>query len=106
MNLFLRIFDSEMDMMKILGRCGMGKIRIVEEREGYLLLARGERFAVVERRNGQLYRLEWGRRDPEPISDLGMMHAVGDHGWCDEITARRLLSEILVRYHDLAERMW
>jgi hypothetical protein len=95
-----------MDMMKIPERCSMGKIRIVEEREGYLLLARGERFAVVERRNGKLYRLECGHRDSEPISDLGMMHAVGDHGWCDEITARRLLNEILVRYHDLAERMW
>ncbi len=47
----------------------MHAIRVVEERAPYLLLARGDRFAVVELRAGKLYNLHCGKREPEPLTD-------------------------------------
>ena len=82
----------------------MGTIRIAEERAPYLLLARGDRFAVVERRNGQLYNLRGGRRQPDALTETGAEHAVGTD-WGDETRARRRFHEITARYRDLAEHM-
>jgi len=82
----------------------MDKVRISEERASYLLLARADQFAVLERRNGQLYNLHRGRREPNALTDKGAEHAVGTD-WCDEIKARRLFNEIADRYRDLAEHM-
>lgn len=81
----------------------MRAIKIVEERAGYLLLAR-EVFAVVERRNGKLYNLKCGRRDGAPITAEGVMTTVGN-SWCDEATARQTLEELASRSSDLAERI-
>ena len=83
----------------------MHAIRVVEERTPYLLLARGDRFAVVERRAGHLYNLHCGKREPEPLTDEGAEHAVG-HGWCDESSARRVFEEVSARYAQLAEVIW
>ena len=83
----------------------MGTIRIVEEHTPYLLLARGDRVAVVERRNTRLYNLHGGRREPpDALMDTGAEHAVGTD-WCDETSARRRFHEITARYRDLAEHM-
>ena len=82
----------------------MHDVRIVEEQASYLLLARGDRFAVLERRNGQFYNLHRGRREPDPLTDRGAEHAIGND-WCDEISARRLFNEIATRYCNLAERL-
>jgi hypothetical protein len=83
----------------------MHDVRIVEERLPYLLLARGDRFAVVERRAGKLYNLHCGKREPEPLTDAGAAHAVGA-GWYDEGRARRVFEEITSRYQEFAERIW
>ena len=83
----------------------MHAIRVVEERAPYLLLARDDRFAVVERRAGKLYNLHCGKREPEPLTDEGAEHAVGN-GWCDESAARRVFEEITARYQELAEHLW
>jgi hypothetical protein len=64
----------------------MNRVRIVEEQASILLLARGDRFAVVDRRNQQLYNLHGGRREPDPLTDKGAEHAVGAD-WCSEIDA-------------------
>jgi hypothetical protein len=82
----------------------MHNVRIVEEQASYLLLARGDRFAVLERRNGQFYNLHRGRREPDPLTDRGAEHAVGTD-WCDEISARRLFDEITTQYRQFAEHM-
>jgi hypothetical protein len=82
----------------------MRRVRIVEEQGSILLLARGGLFAVVERRNQQLYNLHGGRREPDALTDTGAEHAVGKD-WCDETKARRLFNEITARYRDLAEHM-
>jgi hypothetical protein len=83
----------------------MQKVRISKEQASYLLLARGELFAVVERRNGHLYNLHWGQREPDALTDQGAEHTVGND-WCDEISARRLFNEVTARYRELAEHMW
>jgi hypothetical protein len=84
----------------------MHDVRIVEERAPYLLLARGDRFAVVERRAGRLYNLHCGRREPAPLTDEGVDAAVGETGWCDEIRARQVFCEVTSEYARLAERIW
>jgi hypothetical protein len=84
----------------------MNAIRIVEERPPYLLLCRGDDlFAVVERRAGKLYNLHSGHRVPEPMTDAGAEHAVGDHGWHDEAFARLEFAEITGRYREIAEHL-
>jgi hypothetical protein len=76
---------------------------IVEERPPYLLLNRGDRYAVVERRNSRFYGLG-GVRSSAPMTDLGADAVVGD-GWSDEVLARRLFEDLADRYAALAERM-
>ena len=83
----------------------MRSVHIVEERAPYLLLARGRHFAVVERRNGQLYSLRCGPRAPAPMTDKGAAALIGD-GWSDETSARRTFDEVASRYTELAERLW
>jgi len=83
----------------------MRTVHVVEERAPYLLLARGDRFAVVERRNGQLYGLPRDHRAPAPMTDEGVARLIGD-GWSDEVAARRAFDDIARRYAELAERLW
>lgn len=81
-----------------------GTVRIVERHAPYLLIARQDRFAVVERRNGKLYNLHCGRRTPGEMTDTGALDVVGKD-WCDEDMARRLFNEVTTRYDDLAEHI-
>lgn len=84
----------------------MHAIHIVEERPPYLLLSRSDKlYAVVERRVGKLYNIHTGHRVPEPMTDEGAEHAVGNEGWHDEAYARREFTVITERYNDLAEHM-
>ena len=39
------------------------KVSFVEESGSHLLLTRGDRFAIVERRNNRLYNCHDGKRD-------------------------------------------
>jgi hypothetical protein len=73
-------------------------------RAPYLLLARQNRYAVVERRAGQLYAVT-GQRRSAPMTDAGAEAVIGSDWW-DEAQARRLFDEIVSRYAALAERMW
>ena len=83
----------------------MHDVHIVDEQGSYLLIERGGRFAVLERRNGHLYNLHCGARAPDALTDEGAEHAVGNH-WCDEIEARRLFHDVTAQYRELAEHMW
>jgi len=52
---------------------------IVEETGTHLLIARGERFAVIERRNDRLYNCHGGKRDGIAADDLSAIaEIVGD----------------------------
>ena len=79
-------------------------VQIVAERAPYLLLAKQNSYAVVERRAGQLYAVT-GLRRSAPMTDAGADAVVGKYWW-DEVRARRLFDEIVSRYAALAERMW
>ena len=82
----------------------MQAVRIVAERAPYLLLARDNRYAVVERRAGRLYALH-GVRASAPMSDAGVDDVVGND-WSDKKRAQRLFNDLVVRYAELAERLW
>jgi hypothetical protein len=79
---------------------------IVEEAGTHLLIARGGRFAIVERRNGRLYNCHGGQRDGVAADDLAAVAAIVDEAdWVDEATARRTFDEVASRGTDLAEHM-
>ena len=79
---------------------------IVEDRGNYLLLARGEHFAVVEKRNGQLYNCHDERRDGIAADELSRVtQIVDEQDWVDKSTARAALEEAVARWTELAERM-
>jgi hypothetical protein len=83
----------------------MSGIVVVAQRGSHILVARGDRFAVVERRGGRIYDVHGGRRREFDDTPAGMAAAVGD-GWTDESAARRLFDEAVRRGDDLAERLW
>jgi hypothetical protein len=81
-------------------------IHIVEDRAGYVLVNRGDRFAVIERRAGHFYNLHGGARcgidcDPEKVPEI-----VDENDWVDEAKARAQLTFAVRRHDELAERMW
>lgn len=80
-------------------------VRVVEERESWLLVARGDRFAVVERRAGRIYGLDSAHRTGAPDSPAGMAEAAGDDGWRSEAEARATFAAVVARGRDLARRM-
>lgn len=84
---------------------GMSGIVVIEQRGSHLLVARGDRFAVLERRRGRIYDVCGGGRREFDDTPMGMAAAVGD-GWTDEGAARRLFDEAARRGDDLAERLW
>ncbi len=81
-------------------------VTIVEQKETYLLVARGNRFAVVERRNDRLYNCRCGERGGVPLDDLSAVSEIVDDGdWVDRPTAQAALDEAALRWTDLAEHM-
>jgi hypothetical protein len=82
----------------------MSKITILEERAGYLLLAYGDRYAVVERRNKKFYSLKPGPREGAPMTDAGALRCVGD-AWGAKTLARQTLDDVAGRSIDLYEHL-
>jgi hypothetical protein len=80
---------------------------IVEEKGTHLLIARGGRFAIIERRNNRLYNCHGGKRDGIAADDLSAVAEIVDEAdWVDEAAARKAFSEACSRGTDLAERLW
>jgi hypothetical protein len=78
----------------------------VEEHGSFLLIRAGSRFAVIERRAGQLYPMMPGGREGEPITAEGMASVIAQEGSLSEEEARRLFAELCERGDRLAERIW
>ncbi|MDQ2802473.1 MAG: hypothetical protein M3Y41_07235 [Pseudomonadota bacterium] len=79
---------------------------IVAEKGTHLLIARGDRFVVVERRNNRLYNCHGGQRDGIAADDLSAIAEIVDEtDWVDEAAARRAFSEAGSRGIELAEHM-
>jgi hypothetical protein len=82
----------------------MSEVRVLEERGSHLLVASKAGYAVVERRNGMIYRVGSMRRGFPDTPD-GLAAAVRN-GWQGEAEARRELAEIAARGEALARRIW
>jgi hypothetical protein len=79
---------------------------VAEEKGTHLLIARGDRFVVVERRNNRLYNCHGGKRDGIAADDLSAIAEIVDEAdWADEAAARRAFNEAGSRGTELAEHM-
>ncbi|MBV8092731.1 MAG: hypothetical protein JO110_05785 [Acetobacteraceae bacterium] len=83
----------------------MAAVTIAMERENYLLLARGGRFAVAERRNDRIYNLHGGSRDGINSSLADAAQIFDEKDWVDELTARAALNDALAAWMHLSECM-
>lgn len=84
----------------------MTEISIAAHHGTHLLVERGGRFAVVERRNGMVYGLDPQGRDGFAETSDGIAAAVGPEGWQDEAAARKTFAELCERGETLARRIW
>ncbi len=79
---------------------------IATERESYLMVARGDRFAVVERRNNRLYNCHADKRIGIPLDHLATISEIVDDGdWVDQSIAQAALDDAASRWTQLAEHM-
>jgi len=82
------------------------KATIAEKKGTHLLIARGDRFAVVERRSNRLYNCNGGKRNGIAADDLSAIEEIVDEtDWVDEAAARRAFNEAGSRRTELAEHM-
>jgi hypothetical protein len=81
-------------------------IGVVEEHGSFLLIRVGSRFAVVEKRAGQLYPMKPGDREAKSMSAEGMASVIAEEGSLAEDEARRLFAELCERGDRLAQRVW
>jgi hypothetical protein len=80
-------------------------IEIVEEHGTFLLIRAGSRFAVVERRAGQVYPMAPGERTGEPMSPEGIEAAAAEANWLAESEARQLFDKLCDRGDRLARAL-
>ena len=81
-------------------------VTIVAEEGTHLLIAHGDRFAIVERRNNQLYNCHGGQRNGIPLDQLPTIaNILNESDWTDKTTAQATFNEIVKRGTELAQRM-
>ena len=81
-------------------------VSITAENGNYLLVARGNRFAIVERRNNRVYNCHDGKRRGVPLSDPSAISAIVDEAdWVDRPTAQAALDQAASQWEHLAEHM-
>jgi len=79
---------------------------VVAEQGTHLLIGRGEKFAVVERRADQLFNCHDGSRSGIPAAELGSVDQIlQDSDWTDKATAEATFNDIAERGTELANRM-
>ena len=81
-------------------------VTIITEQGTHLLIARGDRCAVIERRNNRLYNCHDGKRDGIPLDDLAAISKILEESdWTDRATAQATFQEVVARWTELAQRM-
>jgi hypothetical protein len=80
-------------------------IRTIDEKENYLLITNGTRFAVVERRVGLYYRLLHRAPHGVPFDDAGEQELFSAGTLDSEAAGRKLLDEVASELRGLAEHM-
>jgi hypothetical protein len=81
-------------------------VTIIADQGTHLLIARGDQFAVVERRNNYLYNCHDGKRDGILLDDLPAISTIlNESDWTDQAAAQATFNEVVSRGTELAERM-
>jgi hypothetical protein len=81
-------------------------VTIIAEQGTHLLIGRGDRFAIMERRNNRLYNCHGGKRDGIPLEDISAVSTILDErDWTDRATAQAAFNEVVSRGTQLAQRM-
>ena len=81
-------------------------VTVVAERGTHLLVADGERCAVIERREGHLYNCHDEERAGIPAKDLSAVGQIlADIDWTDRETAKATFDSVVTRGSQLAQRM-
>jgi hypothetical protein len=81
-------------------------VAVIADHGTHLLIADGERYAVIERREDHLYNCHDGERAGIPAKDLsGVGRILADSDWTDKATAQANFDEIVTRGSQLAQRM-
>jgi hypothetical protein len=81
-------------------------VTIITEQGTHLLIACGERFAVIERRNNRLYNCHDGKRDSISLDDLRAISKILDESdWTDRPTAQAMFHEVVARGTELAQHL-
>ena len=79
---------------------------IVDEKGTHILIRRGNRFAIIERRNNRFYNCHSGKRNGIAADDLSAIGALlDDADWVEEDTARQAFNEVVFQGTELAEKM-
>ena len=81
-------------------------VTIVAEHGTHLLVADGDRFAVIERRQDRFYNCHDNKRASVPTSDLSAIRTIlDDRDWTDQETAQATFTAVTERGTELAQRM-
>jgi hypothetical protein len=81
-------------------------VTIIAEQGTHLLIGRGDRFAIIERRNNRLYNCHGGKRDGILLEDIPAVSTILDErDWTDRATAQAAFNEVVSRGTQLAQRM-
>ena len=81
-------------------------ISVVADRGTHLLIRNGERYAVIERRNGRFYGCHGEQRASTPATDIAAVGDILDRSdWTGEQAAQKAFDAVVERGADLAQRM-
>jgi hypothetical protein len=80
-------------------------IRVMDEKEHYLLVTDGRHFTVIERRAGLYYRLRHRARHGVALDDPGAEELFRTDSLPRETDARKRLEEVAAEWRDLAEHV-
>lgn len=81
-------------------------VTVVAEHGTHLLIANGDRYAVIERREDHLYNCHDNERSGIPAKDLSAVGQIlADSDWTDRDTAQASFDGVVTRGSQLAQRM-
>jgi hypothetical protein len=80
-------------------------IKIMDERENYLLVTDGADFTVLERRAGRFYGLRNGARHGVAFDDTGMAGLIHEGRSHTEREARDLFGRVATQWRELLEHV-
>ena len=80
-------------------------LKVIAEREHYLLVSDGQRFTVLERRAGKYYPLRNGTRHGFDLNEETVEELLHQSVSYSERDARTLLTQVATRWRDLLEHV-